>query len=102
MHDASNRSQVGSCPGKPSRGDQYLGRGEDAHHTSMGTRGARWPPWRRGRRPQGEWPSSQRSLRLAPGFGLGGSGSISAAAEAPHLLGKLWQVPGLEAQAREV
>ena len=27
--------------GGPSRGDQYLGRGEDAHHNSMGTCGAR-------------------------------------------------------------
>jgi hypothetical protein len=32
---------MGSCSGKPPRGDQDLGRGEDAHHDSMGTCGAR-------------------------------------------------------------
>jgi len=41
MHDASHGSQVGSCSGEPSRGNQYLGWGEDAHHDSMGTCGAR-------------------------------------------------------------
>jgi len=41
MHDASDGSQVGSCSGEPSRGNQYLGRGKDAHHNSMGTCGAR-------------------------------------------------------------
>jgi len=37
MHDASNGSQVGSCSREPPRGNQDLGRGQDAHHYSMGT-----------------------------------------------------------------
>ena len=41
MHDASDGSQVGSRSRKPPRSDQCLGRGEDAHHDSMGTRDAR-------------------------------------------------------------
>ena len=41
MHDAGDGSQVGSCSGEPSRGNQDLSRGEDAHHDSMGTCGAR-------------------------------------------------------------
>ena len=41
MHDASHGSQVRSCPGEPPRRDQDLGRGQDAHHDSMGTGGAR-------------------------------------------------------------
>ena len=41
MHDASDRSQCGRAPGEPPRDNQYLSRGEDAHHHSMGTRGAR-------------------------------------------------------------
>ena len=41
MHDASDRSQVGRCSREPLRGDQYLSRGKDAHHDSMGTCGAR-------------------------------------------------------------
>ncbi len=41
MHDASDGSQMGSCSGEPPRGNQDLSRGEDAHHNSMGTRGAR-------------------------------------------------------------
>ena len=36
MHDARDGSEVGSCSREPSRGDQYLGQGEDAHHDSMG------------------------------------------------------------------
>jgi hypothetical protein len=32
---------VGSCPREPPRRSHYLGRGEGAHHDSMGTRGAR-------------------------------------------------------------
>jgi len=40
-HDASHGSQVGSCSGEPPRGHQDLGRGQDAHHNSMGTYGAR-------------------------------------------------------------
>jgi hypothetical protein len=32
---------VGSCSRKPPRSDQYLGRGEDAHHDSMGPCDAR-------------------------------------------------------------
>ena len=41
MHDPSNGSQVRSCSREPPRGDQDLGRGQDAHHDSMGTCGAR-------------------------------------------------------------
>jgi hypothetical protein len=41
MHDASHGSQVRPCSGEPPRGDQDLGRGQDAHHDSMGTCGAR-------------------------------------------------------------
>jgi hypothetical protein len=41
MHDPSNGSQVRSCSRQPPRGNQYLGRGQDAHHDNMGTCGAR-------------------------------------------------------------
>jgi hypothetical protein len=41
MHDASDRSQVRSCSREPLRGNQCLGRGENAHDDSMGTGGAR-------------------------------------------------------------
>ena len=41
MHDASDGSQVWPCSREPPRGDQCLGRGQDAHHDSMGTGGAR-------------------------------------------------------------
>jgi hypothetical protein len=41
MHDPSHGSQVRSCSREPPRGDHYLGRGQDTHHDSMGTRGAR-------------------------------------------------------------
>jgi len=41
VHNASHGGQVGSCSREPPRGDQDLGRGEDAHHHSMGTCGAR-------------------------------------------------------------
>jgi hypothetical protein len=41
VHDSSHGSQVWSCSREPPRGNQYLGRGEDAHHDSMGTCGAR-------------------------------------------------------------
>ncbi len=41
MHDAGNGSQVRSCSREPPRGNQDLGRGEDAHPNSMGTGGAR-------------------------------------------------------------
>ena len=40
MHDASDGSQVRSCSREPPRGDQCLGRSQDAHHDSMGTGGA--------------------------------------------------------------
>jgi hypothetical protein len=40
MHDAGDRSQMGSDLGEPPRGNEYLGRGEEAHHDSMRTRGA--------------------------------------------------------------
>jgi hypothetical protein len=41
MHDAGDGSKVGPCSGEPPRGNQYLSRGQDAHHNSMGTCGAR-------------------------------------------------------------
>jgi hypothetical protein len=41
VHDASDRNQVGPCSREPLRGNQDLGPGQDAHHNSMGTRGAR-------------------------------------------------------------
>ncbi len=41
MHDPCHGSQVGSCSSEPPRGDQYLGRGQDAHHDSMRTCRAR-------------------------------------------------------------
>ncbi len=41
MHDASHGSQVRPCSREPSRGNQYLGRGQHAHHDSMSTCGAR-------------------------------------------------------------
>jgi hypothetical protein len=41
MHDASQSSQAGSCSGEPPRGNQDLSWGQDAHHNSMGTCGAR-------------------------------------------------------------
>ena len=41
MHDASDGGQVRSCSREPPRGDQCLGRGQDAPHDSMGTGGAR-------------------------------------------------------------
>ena len=41
MHDPGNGNQVGSCSREPPRGNEYLGRGQDAHHASMGTCGAR-------------------------------------------------------------
>jgi len=40
-HEASDGSEVGSCSREPRRGNQCLGRGQDAHHASMGTCGAR-------------------------------------------------------------
>ena len=40
-YDVSHGSQVLSCSGEPPCGDQYLSRGEDAHHHSRATRGAR-------------------------------------------------------------
>jgi hypothetical protein len=46
MQDASESSQVGSCSGEPPRGNQDLSWGQDAHHNSMATCGAGWPPWR--------------------------------------------------------
>ena len=41
MHDPRHGNQVRSCTRESPRRDQYLGRGQDAHHASMGTRGAR-------------------------------------------------------------
>ena len=41
MHDASDGRQVRSCSDEPPRGNQDLGWGQDAHHNSMGTCGAR-------------------------------------------------------------
>ena len=37
MHDGGEGSQMGLCSGEPSRGNQDLDPGEDAHHDSMGT-----------------------------------------------------------------
>ena len=41
VHDASESSQMRPCSGQPPRGNQDLSRGQDAHHNSMGTCGAR-------------------------------------------------------------
>ena len=41
MHEASDRHHVRPCSREPPRGDQYLGRGENAHHDSMSTYGVR-------------------------------------------------------------
>ncbi len=41
MHDAYHGSQVRSRSREPPRGNEDLGRGQDAHHDSMGMRGAR-------------------------------------------------------------
>ncbi len=41
IHDASDGSQVRSCSREPPRGNQYLGRGQDAHHGSMTMCGTR-------------------------------------------------------------
>jgi hypothetical protein len=62
MHDASHGSQMGSCSGELPRGNQDLGRGQDAHHTSMGTCGVRWPPWRAAERFRGVATASATSL----------------------------------------
>ena len=35
MHDAGDGSQVRARSREPPRGNQYLSRGEDAHHDSM-------------------------------------------------------------------
>jgi len=40
-YDASHGSQVRPGSREPPRGDQDLGRGQDAHHDSMGTSGTR-------------------------------------------------------------
>jgi len=40
MYDPGNGSQVRSCFREPPRGDQDLGRGQDAHLDSMGACGA--------------------------------------------------------------
>ena len=41
MHEADGGRQVRSCSREPPRCNQYLGRGQDAHHDSMGTCAAR-------------------------------------------------------------
>jgi len=41
MHDPSHGNQVRSRSREPPRRNQELGRGQDAHHDSMGTCGAR-------------------------------------------------------------
>ncbi len=41
MHDARGGSEVGSCSREPPRRNQDLSWGQDAHHNSMGTCGAR-------------------------------------------------------------
>ena len=40
-HDPGDGSQVRSCSREPPDGDQYVGRGQDVHHHSMSTCGAR-------------------------------------------------------------
>jgi hypothetical protein len=62
MHDASDSSQVGPCSREPPRGNQDLSRGQDAHHHSMGTYGARWPPRRAAERFRGIATGSATSL----------------------------------------
>jgi hypothetical protein len=37
MHDPRHGSHVRSCSREQARGNEYLGRGQDAHHHSMGT-----------------------------------------------------------------
>jgi hypothetical protein len=68
---------VWSCSREPPRGDQCLGRGQDAHDDSMGTCGAGWPPRRRGRCPRGGIPSRmrrpERAVRLGPASGRAGA-----------------------------
>jgi hypothetical protein len=61
MHDASDSSQVEQCSREPPRGNQNLSRGQDAHHHSMGTCGARWPPWRAAERFRGMATASATS-----------------------------------------
>ena len=41
MYDAGDGHHVRPCSREPPRGDQYLGRGENAHHDSMSTCGVR-------------------------------------------------------------
>jgi hypothetical protein len=41
MHDPGDGHHMGPCSREPPRGDQYLGRGQNAHHDSMSTCGAR-------------------------------------------------------------
>ena len=53
MHEASHGSQVRPCSREPPRGNQHLGRSQDAHPDSMGICGARWPLRRPDRHPQG-------------------------------------------------
>ena len=77
MHDASDGSEVWSCSREPPRGHQCLGRGQDAHHASMGTCGAGWPPRRRGRCSRSGIPSRMRrpegAARLSPASGRAGA-----------------------------
>jgi hypothetical protein len=60
-----------ACSRQPPCGDQDLGRGQHAHHDSMDTCDARWPPRRPGR-PSAEYgrpPNSgplRRALRTTP------------------------------------
>ena len=44
MQDFRDRNHVGPCSREPPRGKHDLGRGQDAHHISMGTPDARTPP----------------------------------------------------------
>src|SRR4029077_7624351 len=64
MHDGSDSGQVRSCSGEPPRGNQDLGRGQDAHHDSMSACGTRWPQ----RRPlPGRDSCKRRSWRAITG-----------------------------------
>lgn len=76
VHDASDGSQVRSCSGEPSRSNQDLGRGQDAHHNSMGTCGVNNHYGEcRGRLPM-QWQPRRRVI--------GGRRSVSAGNVAYH------------------
>jgi hypothetical protein len=71
---------VRPCSRQPPRGDQDLGRGQDAHHDSMDTRDARWPPRRPGRASarRGRPPNSGPSASAAHYAFAAGGGARAA------------------------